>query len=275
MAEPDSVTTTHDYATRVVAFVDILGFGDEVGRADKEPERRAAIIDVLRQVRRFAAPGDTDTDLRAQNFSDSLIVSSVNTPDGFWHLALSLDALAWNLLNLDMLARGAITIGGIHHDDEIVFGMGVNEAYLLESKTARYPRIIFSRTALKAVNDWAARDEIAHTYQQSRMRRGEDGVWHLNILTELGCYSRQPMGPGGAIDHWQQQGEQMRDLLQAKLDRMVDQPEVYAKIEWFARYWNQEVATSPGAHATRIGPIRLAGQEERGPVLPFRAHGAR
>lgn len=56
------------------------------------------------------------------------------------------------------------------------------------------------------------------------------------------------------------------------IDDAVDQPEVYAKVEWFARYWNDEVATaaSPG-DGTRIPPLRLAGSEGRGATLPFRS----
>lgn len=275
MSSPQNAGSAGSYSARVVAFVDILGFADLVKRADRNPSLREAIIDALRNVRSFASPTDSDTDLRAQNFSDSLIVSAVNTPDGLWHLALSLDSLAWNLLNLGLLVRGAITIGGVHQDDEIVFGVGVNEAYQLESKIARFPRIIFSRSALSAADKWGREDEIWKTYHDSRLRRGQDGVWHLNILTEMGCFSRQQNSPGVQQHPFFAQGELMHGIIQSMLDQAVEQPEVYSKVEWFARYWNDEVATSPSnGQPTIVGRVRLAGEEEGGPTLPFRAHGA-
>jgi hypothetical protein len=62
-------------------------------------------------------------------------------------------------------------------------------------------------------------------------------------------------------------------MLRLKVDETLDQPDVYAKVDWFARYWNSEVATprSDGQQPV-IGPIRLAGQEPRTTPLPFRAH---
>lgn len=168
--------------------------------------------------------------------------------------------------------RGAITIGGLHHDDDIVFGLGVNEAYRLESTVARYPRIILSRSVLAAAKDWAAEHEVWDTYRSSRLRRSSDGVWHLNILTELGCFSRQAGVTDPDGNAYSVQGHQLHGILQGMIDDAVDQPDIYAKVEWFARYWNAEVATPNAAlTATLIPPVRLAGMEERGAMLPFRA----
>ena len=271
MTNPANPLEQSQYTQRVVAFVDILGFADLVKRADTRPTLQVAIVDALHRVRMVGAPTGDATDLRNQNFSDSLILSAANTPNGLWHLALSIDALAWNLLNLGLLVRGAITIGGLHHDDHIVFGLAVNEAYRLESTVARYPRVILSRSALAAAKKWAVEHEVWETYRTSRLRRSADGVWHLNILTELGCFSRQADVADPDGNAWYVQGKQLHAILQGMVDDTVDQPEVYAKVEWFARYWNAEVAT-PGAAstATLIPPVRLAGMEERGPTLPFR-----
>lgn len=38
--------------------------------------------------------------------------------------------------------RGAVTIGLLHHDEDIVFGPALNRAYELESRHAIFPRII-------------------------------------------------------------------------------------------------------------------------------------
>ena len=44
------------------------------------------------------------------------------------------------------LPRSGITVGNIHiHEEECVFGPGLNRAHKLESKIARFPRFVFDR----------------------------------------------------------------------------------------------------------------------------------
>jgi hypothetical protein len=51
------------------------------------------------------------------------------------------------------LLRGGITIGDIVHDDEVVFGPGLNRAYELESQVARMPRIILDPDLISEFGD--------------------------------------------------------------------------------------------------------------------------
>lgn len=262
------------YARRVVGFVDILGFADLVRRAAKETALRDEIVEVLGRVIAIQPPGSTETDLRTQYFSDSLILSAQFTPDGLWHLLLSLDALSWNLLQMGVMVRGAVTIGEIHHDDRFVFGVGVNEAYRLESTVANFPRIILSREAFTAAESFAADNEIYATYRESRLRRDTDGVWFLNYLNEIGCFNRQdPTHTDSRDSPFLSVGHSVQTILQQKIDSTLDRPDVYAKVEWLARFWNEEVVAVPdGSPPPLIGPVILAGMEARGPGIPFRAH---
>jgi hypothetical protein len=45
------------------------------------------------------------------------------------------------------LGEGAVTIGLVHHDAEIVFGPALNRAYMLESQQAKFPRILMDPEA--------------------------------------------------------------------------------------------------------------------------------
>ena len=98
------------YMQKVVGFVDILGFADLVQRADSNPALRIKVMEALGKVRSVQRDWSIGTELQAQYFSDCLIVSAQHSPEGLWHLLLSLDALAWNLLQEDILVRGAVTI---------------------------------------------------------------------------------------------------------------------------------------------------------------------
>ncbi len=261
------------YCDRVVGFVDILGFADLVRRADRDGILRHEIAEALGRVRAVSPPRGGETDLRTQNFSDSCILSGANTPDGLWHLLLSIDALAWNLLQLGILIRGGVTIGGMKHDDQFVFGLGVNEAYRLESTIAKMPRVVLGAKAFDAAERYAAQDEVWAVYRNARLLRDRDGVWFLNYLTELGCFNRQDPDYPDMLRHPMcAVGRSIQQIIQSKLDRTLDQPDVYAKIDWLARYWNAEVATHPDPNAAPvIGPVNLAGAEPRTTPLPFRS----
>ncbi|KQT60578.1 MULTISPECIES: hypothetical protein [unclassified Aureimonas] len=261
------------YQDRVVGFVDILGFADLVRRADKDPGLRDDIAEALGKVRRVASPGEGESDLRAQNFSDSLILSAADTPNGLWHLLLSIDALAWNLLQLGVLIRGAVTIGGMRHETDLVFGVGVNEAARLESTVAKMPRIILGARAFDAADRYANRSEVWSAYRNSRLLRDRDGVWYLNYLNDIACFNHQGGSNSDILQHpLCEVGKQIQSIMQSKLDRTLDQPEIYAKVEWFARYWNEVVAKHPDPAITPvIGELRLAGMETRHGALPFRS----
>ncbi len=261
------------YRDRVVGFVDILGFGDLVRRADKNPVLRSDIIEALGRVRSVAAPTEGETGLRAQNFSDSLILSAANTPDGLWHLLLSMDSLAWNLLQIGVLVRGGVTIGGMQHDPDLVFGVGVNEAYRLESTVARTPRIVLGAQAVAAANRYANDHAIWEAYRNSRLLRDRDGVWFLHYLAELGIFNRQNDSRSEASRHpLYSMGQGVHRIMQEKLEQTLEHPDVYAKFEWFARYWNAEVATPVGLGSEyTLEPLRLAGMEPRGKPYPFRS----
>lgn len=54
-----------------------------------------------------------------------------------------------------------------------------------------------------------------------------------------------------AVEVIVQHNKQMYGILQNMIDDAVDQPDVYGKVERFARYWNDEVATSGGGRKNR------------------------
>jgi hypothetical protein len=265
-----SVVIDEAYGERAVGFVDILGFADLVRKADRDPQLRSQVIAALGKVRMVPSPSTGETDLRVHNFSDSLIISAANTPDGFWHLLLSIDTLALKLLRLGVLIRGGVTIGGM--EPNFAFGIGVNEAYRLESMVAKMPRIVLGARAFDAAERYGREHEIWAAYRNARLLRDRDGVWFLNYLNDLGCFNRQDPNNPDALRHPMcETGRSIQSLMQLQLDQTVDQPDVYAKIEWFAHYWNAEVASHPDQNAEPvIGPIRLAGMEPRSTPLPFR-----
>ena len=87
----------------------------------------------------------------------------------------------------EVFIRGAITIGElIHTENGIIMGPALIEAYELESKFAKYPRIILSEKLLKHLNYPVTRKANAYPYHQyiSRFEDGSAG-FHQMIFFQV------------------------------------------------------------------------------------------
>jgi hypothetical protein len=128
------------YQRRVVVFYDFLGWKNHITEAGLAPANLRALRQlILRHTRMLAVK--TELAVRASSFSDNMVVTQV--PDDRTKM------LVQHLANIQLasalvgfLVRGAITVGNVVHDDEVVFGPGLNRAYELETTVAKYPRII-------------------------------------------------------------------------------------------------------------------------------------
>lgn len=156
------------YQKSVVAFVDILGFQMAV----ENPNNVKNILSILKQFKTGDSEG-CSSQLTAEGttviislnptvtaFSDSIVISipeNVLKPPTSWCHAIievlnRIQILANRLIQDGFLLRGGITIGDLHHEDGIVFGPGLNRAYELESKAAKFPRVLASQEVIDAFN---------------------------------------------------------------------------------------------------------------------------
>lgn len=135
-----------NYERRIVAYFDVLGWRSEIEQAANDARRIARIAMVPKifsqGVSQIAtqAPGAHLT-----SFSDSVIVSAPYKAD---RLQSSLEGLATIQLGAAFAGfwlRGGITIGPLIHNEAFVFGPALNRAHELESRLAKYPRILIDR----------------------------------------------------------------------------------------------------------------------------------
>jgi hypothetical protein len=134
------------YERRVVIFYDVLGWRNQISRAGNDREQignlRRLILQHVRTMRLRM-----NWNISVSTFSDNVVISQpicAETVALIAHIAITQIASAMK----GFLLRGGITIGDIVHDDEAVFGPGLNRAYELESKIAKYPRFVIDRDAL-------------------------------------------------------------------------------------------------------------------------------
>jgi hypothetical protein len=134
------------YERRVVIFYDVLGWRSriaEVGNRVAELGKLRRLI--LRHTR--SLPIRPIHELKFSTFSDNIVITqkaSEETPRLIMQIAFLQVAAAME----GFLLRGGMTVGEIIHDDECVFGPGLNRAYELETKVAVYPRFVLDPNVL-------------------------------------------------------------------------------------------------------------------------------
>jgi hypothetical protein len=130
------------YERRLILFIDFLGFKEVVASTERDPAALTRLIAALDEIGRLGEASIFPTQQVTQ-FSDSVVMSYRVTEESgvFWML----NAIALTVISLaerGFLLRGAVTIGDLYHSRSHVVGPAMVRAYEMESKIARYPRVI-------------------------------------------------------------------------------------------------------------------------------------
>jgi hypothetical protein len=150
------------YESRIVAFIDILGWSKA---CEVESLRLANAIGVIHAVARNysetikqkiseASKGlpTRYAEIHVGAMSDSLVISA---PASQGYTVFGPATMACTeLLKYGFLTRGGITVGDLHHRENVVFGPALVEAVQLE-REAIYPRLICSRGLLTHLEQFA------------------------------------------------------------------------------------------------------------------------
>lgn len=143
------------YENRVVLFLDILGFKNVIDKTvdknDIDNENNIQLLyDAISQMYSEVTwqPSNLTSRVITQ-FSDSIVLSFLiddsNEVIQFFDDILHLITM---LIKKGLLCRGAISYGKLIHNERVIFGPAMIEAYLTESKAALYPRVILDRSLL-------------------------------------------------------------------------------------------------------------------------------
>ena len=140
------------YEQRVIAYVDILGWKEACKtESDKLTAATRAIDDTAIRYCRFNKDKVRNIDNIVMNpiyeecqfgaFSDNFAVS-MPAKSGYRIIDAAAEVCR-KLLHIGFLTRGGITIGKLHHVDNVIFGPALVDAVQLE-KEATYPRLVCS-----------------------------------------------------------------------------------------------------------------------------------
>jgi hypothetical protein len=153
----------------VTAFIDILGYTEyirncfKLGTGQAELQKLRDALDVayldLKQ-RHTSTIAEKDLSLQIRTFTDNLVIAHImpepiGDDDGRWGesciqtVVFYVAFLQAEMARQGYLIRGAITVGDLYLDEDIVFGPALLEAYDAESKLAIFPRVILCENAVK------------------------------------------------------------------------------------------------------------------------------
>ena len=147
------------YTKKLIAFIDILGFREKIKETEDSMDLRFEMLQTLKSIFEFKRENDEESlSLRELGkevtiFSDSIVISyPLDFGGGLFFILMNIIHIQIDLLFKGMIFRGGLAIGDVYHDGSIVFGPGMVSAYDLESKFAKFPRIILSeQTILEAM----------------------------------------------------------------------------------------------------------------------------
>ncbi|MBI2253385.1 MAG: hypothetical protein HYU58_02065 [Proteobacteria bacterium] len=134
------------YETRLLAYVDIIGWSEACAIESANLTEAATVIHdaamTFSSHHKDALKKDTNLNINPmflQNefaaFSDNFVLS---LPPDFGGRIFSIADICRRPLKLGLLTRGALTIGPVHHRDNVIFGPALIEAVQLE-KEAVFP----------------------------------------------------------------------------------------------------------------------------------------
>jgi hypothetical protein len=179
------------YKERYVAFADILGFAEIVKKSaqDTSGQRHDALVSALIKAGTYDPAVNPSDDIQFQTFSDSIVMSSASTYSGLLHIFVSMTELSLRLLHDGLLIRGAISKGSLHHEQYIMFGPAFLEAYSIETKIAKYPRIVLTR---EVHQDFT---KIGGSLNFPQIRLANDGPPFLHVFANIAMLNKvEPAG---------------------------------------------------------------------------------
>jgi len=232
----------------VFALIDILGYSALISEAESSGEQEELLNSLYaallagRNGLEGKGPGLPELKKLGRKdlyvlkaFTDNIVIAWPIRSDAEVELGQAITKLTNFQFSMSLrgfFIRGAIAIGSAYVDDIAVFGDALTDAYLGESKLARDPRIILTKSSVAATKrhlDYYGNPR--HSPQASYLLKDSDGQWFLNYL-EAVMIAVDEAGP------FYEEFVQHKSAVEAKLQRYANDPVIFAKYAWVASYHN-------------------------------------
>lgn len=233
------------YQDRAILFIDLLGFKNTVNDSVSSEKLFKKVFRAVNSL--YKAKNDNykgplkgkEIGVEISTFSDSLVISKELCEPGSFYYLLNMAYFAIiEIIESGFISRGAITVGKLYHDEKVIFGPAINDAYLLESKCAIYPRVIVQKDIVEKMlqNDHFNEMDEERRWYDKILKEDEDGLFFIDFLT-----------PNYQFDDFESYCwllGQMKKIIQDGLNS-VNNESVKQKYIWLKTYFNKTLEMLP------------------------------
>lgn len=247
------------YKKSIVTFIDILGFKDLVNKSsnstkvlniinatlmrfkslEKSESWTSDLIEIEEDAQRKGLDGfDISKKTNCTCFSDSIVISieiENDLNEVFSTLIANLSRIGAQLLKEGILIRGGIDLSEIYHSNGIVFGKGLINAYELETKAAKYPRIILTKNLVSELNYPLLVKNKRYPYHQY-LDRFEDGCVGIHQLIFYQVHQNSSTISKKQIV---EDLKKSKDIIIHGLDSNLETPYIFAKYKWLKNQYDK------------------------------------
>jgi hypothetical protein len=182
----------------VVAYIDVLGFRQMM--LSEDPILRSNAIKLLVHLNSLSSKYGVSIDSlglasmltfnpELSTFSDNIVISvPIDVPCGehpqgieifITNIISLIISSIWEGLHRGILFRGAVTIGRLYHQQNVVAGKGLLDAIDMEKDT-NYPRIEVHKSVLDAVDGRG--QPLVEDYTRQVSIKEQNGCYYINAL---------------------------------------------------------------------------------------------
>lgn len=197
------------YENRYVLFLDILGFKKLI--KDTETDLNQSKVNdlyyALSIIQKFSL-GEPFIPRNTTQFSDSIVISF--NDDNKLELIYLFDeiiGLLMEMIGKKIIFRGAISYGKFFHDNKILFGPALVEAYETETKAAIYPRVILDKSIIRIFKETETiNNRFPLNYIDQFLKVDFDDNYYID-------YFEYPLTKTGNLKEYIEYMEQLRMLI--------------------------------------------------------------
>ncbi len=241
------------YQEKYVAFLDMLGFSNLVLASAKNQKGHTRIIEAIERLKDTACDNPA-IGMITTYFSDCIVLSCERSPSGLAAMLQSLTIIAENLLVVDVLIRGGLTVGDVHHDRTFLFGPAMIEAYRMECNETTYPTILLNRTVRADIEAAGFEAHMVH----------DDAYPELYYLHYLINFERYDPTPRAGLLIMEEPALLVRHYIARRIAEDSGSP--LDKALWLERYWNETVGVQG-----HLGMVDRAADLATPNARPFRS----
>lgn len=230
------------YTECYIAFLDILGFKKMIGSISCEE-----ILSIFKRIRKpfegiltfhteTLIPQETMDSLKMKVMSDSICFHiDATMPNALLSMLISCVAFQFNLLALSepVLLRGAVVRGQLYAMDDVMFGPGLTQAYLMEECNAKFPRIILTNEVLEYVRqDNPSNKRLLKGLNRGLVFRDTDAFYTLNFVRAFVAWDKEKKV-------YKNVRRRITEILNSTMDESVREKYLYLEKK-IADYYPQE-----------------------------------